>query len=215
MLLPAFGLPTSPTSAMIFSSSRSVRASPSPPGVDSRGSAVDGGLEPEVPLAAAAALGHDDPIADGREVLEHETVPGVMDDGAGRNADHQVLGRRAVALRPSAGLTAFGLPVLAVRQGAEAVDVLLGHEDDAAAVAAVAAVGPAAGNVLLPAEADASVAASAGFHLDFNFVDEHGVGHPPWPGMPGTTKNGDGPLTGHPLAVSGLVIGPIRPTRRC
>ena len=58
-------------------------------------------------------------------------------------------------------------------QGGKAVDAFLGDEDHAAAVAAVAAVGPAAGDVFLAAEADAAVAPLAGLDADFDFVDEH------------------------------------------
>ena len=50
----------------------------------------------------------------------------------------------------------------------------IGDEDDDAAVAAVAAVGAALGDVLLAPERDAPVAAVAGFHVDVGFVDEHG-----------------------------------------
>ena len=58
-------------------------------------------------------------------------------------------------------------------QGGEAIDAFFGHQDDAAAVAAVAAVGPAARDVFLPAEADAAVTPFARLHADFRFVDEH------------------------------------------
>ena len=43
-----------------------------------------------------------------------------------------------------------------------------------AAVAAVAAVGAALGDVLLAPERDAPVPAVAGFDVDVGFVDEHG-----------------------------------------
>ena len=66
-------------------------------------------------------------------------------------------------------------------QRGQAVDALLGHQDDAAAVAAVAAVGPAAGNIFLPAEADAAVAPFARLHANFHFVDEHKYMNP-WGG---------------------------------
>ena len=59
-------------------------------------------------------------------------------------------------------------------RAARAVDARLGHDDHAAAVAAVAAVGSAAGDVLLAAEADAAVAAAAGFDFDGDAIDEHG-----------------------------------------
>ena len=72
------------------------------------------------------------------------------------------------------------LPVPGFELGVEAeVDerVLGGRRDDVdgAAAAAVAAVGTAAGDELLAAEAQAAVAAVAGRDLDVDFVDEHGI----------------------------------------
>ena len=99
----------------------------------------------------------------------------VEDHRAGRDGKEQVFGRRAVTVVAAAALAAFGLPLLAMGQRGEAIDAFLGHENDAAAVAAVAAVGTAAGNVLLPPEAQAAVAAAAGLHGDFDFVNEHGA----------------------------------------
>ena len=174
MLLPAFGLPTRPTSAITLSSSRSVRASPGSPGVDSRG-AVGGRLESHVALAAPAAGGHHHPLAGVRKVLQHVPMLGVDDDGAGRDVDHQVVGRAAVALGAAAGLAVLGLPLAAVGQGGQAIDALSGQQHDAAAVAAVAAVRPAAGNVFLPAETDAAVAPLARLHANFDFVNERDV----------------------------------------
>ena len=60
-----------------------------------------------------------------------------------------------------------------VGQRGQAVDALLGHDDHAAAVAAVAAVGTALGDVTLAAEAAATVAAVAGRHLDLHAIDKH------------------------------------------
>ena len=108
------------------------------------------------------------------QVFEHVAVVGVDDDRAGRHANDQILGAAAVAIGAAAVLAALRSPVFAMRQGGEAVDARLGHHDDAAAVAAVAAVGPAARHVLLAAEAHAAVAAAAGFDFDGDAIDEHG-----------------------------------------
>ena len=65
------------------------------------------------------------------------------------------------------------LPVAVVDQGVE-----LGSDprDDMAAAAAVAAVRPAARDVLLAPEADAAVAAVAGAHVDLGLIEEaHGA----------------------------------------
>jgi hypothetical protein len=58
----------------------------------------------------------------------------------------------------------------------QGVEVLVGLQPDVAAVAAVAAVGTAQRNELLAAEGDAAIAAVAGGHGDFSFVDEFHVG---------------------------------------
>jgi hypothetical protein len=59
----------------------------------------------------------------------------------------------------------------------QGVEVLVGLQPDAAAVAAVAAVRAAQRDELLAAETDAAIAAVAGGDGDFNFVDEfHGMG---------------------------------------
>ena len=73
MLLPAFGLPIRPTSAMTFSSSSRLRTSPSPPRRMLARSAVRGRFEMGVALAAAAAAGDDDLLADCGQVFERKT----------------------------------------------------------------------------------------------------------------------------------------------
>ena len=57
----------------------------------------------------------------------------------------------------------------------------VGPQVDTAAIAAIAAVGTAEGNVFLPPEADAAVAAVAGLDPDDDLIDEfHGVLCEPW-----------------------------------
>jgi hypothetical protein len=51
--------------------------------------------------------------------------------------------------------------------------ILVGDQLDVAAVSAVAAVRPAAGNELLAAEADAAVTAAAALHEDGGAIREH------------------------------------------
>ena len=54
-----------------------------------------------------------------------------------------------------------------------------GDDEDGAAVAAVAAVGPAARDELLAPEAETAAAAVAGRDVDVDFVDEHRFSAPP------------------------------------
>src|SRR5512134_2082926 len=98
---------------------------------------------------------------------------GVGDYRARRNANHQVLGAATVTIRATSVFAATGSPSFAMCQGCQAVDSRLGHHDDAAAVASVAAVGPAARHVLLTAEAHATVPAAAGLDFDGDAINEH------------------------------------------
>ena len=154
MDLPAFGKPTSPASAMTFSSSEIQRSSPSSPGSNCRGVRLVDDCEVTCCRARRGrpcATVTSSPVVD--QVLEHVAAVAVADDGAGRDEDDEVVGvacrgswrcRRARRSWPSsascamsgARLSAFGSARTMTRP----------------AVAAVAAVGPALGDVLLPPE---------------------------------------------------------------
>ena len=66
-----------------------------------------------------------------------------------------------------------------IEQGVEIFDCL---EKDVSASAAVSAVGPALGDILLPSEAEAPVATIACFNPDFCLIYEHNIclGHSIW-----------------------------------
>jgi hypothetical protein len=55
------------------------------------------------------------------------------------------------------------------------IDPLASLNDQAATVAAVAAVGSTPRHILLATEADAAIATPASLHFDFNAVDKHDV----------------------------------------
>src|SRR5690606_40030836 len=132
-------------------------------------------LEVHVALAAGTALGHQQALAVPGEVAD-DLVGGDVDDlGADRHPDHHVLAGLAEHLPAHAVLTPLGAEVTLVAEVDQGVEVLVGNQPDAAAVAAVAAVGAAQRDELLPAEADATVAAVAGGDQDGGFVTElHG-----------------------------------------
>ena len=71
VLLPAFGLPIRPTSAMTFSSRMSSRDSGFAAGGELARRAIGRAFEAQVAFAAAAAAGRDDAIAGTRQILEH------------------------------------------------------------------------------------------------------------------------------------------------
>ncbi len=100
----------------------------------------------------------------------------VRDHGTGGHAQYDVIGTFPAALGTA--------PVLAVPRVVnareaifdEGIDVSVGHRIDAAAAAAVPAVGPSARYVLFAPEAHDAVAPLAGVDLDARFVDEfHGA----------------------------------------
>jgi hypothetical protein len=147
-----------------------------------------GGLELRVAAAARAAAGHDDPLAGADEVVDR-AVRGA-DLGARRDGHEQRLAVGAVALGALAVAPAAGLVVRPALEGLQVAQVVVADQHDVAAAAAVAAVGPAAGDVGLPPEGVHAVAARAGLHEDARLVVEHwrssqAAGRPPRrvPGM--------------------------------
>ena len=85
----------------------------------------------------------------------------------------EVLAAGAVAVGALAVRAALGVVVALVVVVEERGQGGIGLEPDAAAVAAVAAVGTAARHVLLAAEADAAGAPVAALDEDLDLVDEH------------------------------------------
>ncbi len=72
-------------------------------------------------------------------------------------------------------VAALGLEVLGVAKVYQRVEAGHGAEDDVAALAPVAAVGPAVLDILLAAEPDRPGSAAAGLHVDLGLVKEmHG-----------------------------------------
>jgi hypothetical protein len=68
---------------------------------------------------------------------------------------------------------AIGFKFAVVTVAQQRVVVGICFKVDAAAVAAVAAGGSAAGHIFFAAKRDATVAAFAGFHKDFGFINKH------------------------------------------
>jgi hypothetical protein len=137
--------------------------------------AVERALEVHVALAAVAAAGDQQALAVLHQVADDLVGGDVHHLGADRHADHHVLAGLAVHLAAHAVLAALGAELALVAEVDQRVEVLVGHQPDAAAVAAVAAVRAAERDELLAPEAHAPVAAVAGEHGDHCLVDElHG-----------------------------------------
>src|SRR5262249_14568269 len=101
----------------------------------------------------------------------------VADEGAERDADNPVHARLAVLVLAAAVLAALGAIVLLVLEVEKGRQLLVGDEDDVAAVAAIAPGRAALGHVRLAAECGDAVPAVAGADIDLGFVDEdHAAG---------------------------------------
>src|SRR5262249_30662892 len=135
------------------------------------GRALEGGIAD----AAASADGDLQPLAVADQVADDFLGIDVDDGRADRNTNDGVLTLLAGHLPAHPVLAALGGERALVAKGAGGVQASGGDEPDTAAVAAVAAAGPAERNEFLAPEADAAVAAVAGVDGDFGFVDEfHG-----------------------------------------
>ena len=127
--------------------------------------------EPGVAAPAATALAGQPALPGADEVGEHDAVL-VADGGA--------LGHRHLEVAPPPAVLALALPVHAapgrpvrmVLERDQRRHVAVDDEPHAAAVAAVAAVGPAPGHVRLPPEADRARAAVTTLDVETALVDE-------------------------------------------
>ena len=127
----------------------------------------------KIAIAAAPPFADDDFGAVGGEVAEYVAALAVVNDGARRHGDDEIGAVLAVAIGGAAAFAALRSPEFAINEGSEAVGIGVGAEDDAAAVAAVAAVGTAFGDVFFPAKTATAAAAVAALHEDFDAIDEH------------------------------------------
>ena len=127
--------------------------------------------EPGVAPPAPAALAGQPPLAGADQVGEHDAVL-VADGGALGHGHLEVAAPAAVlALALPVGAAA-GRPVRVVLEGDQRRHVAVDDEPHAAAVAAVAAVGPALGHVRLAPEADGARAAVTALDVETALVDE-------------------------------------------
>src|SRR5687768_13968661 len=102
-------------------------------------------------------------FARGSQILQHVAVIRVENYGARRNSNDEILGAAAVAIGAAAVLAATGSPLLAMREGRQAIDARLSDHDDTSAVASISAIRTTARHILLTAKAHATVATPACF----------------------------------------------------
>ena len=141
--LPAFGMPSRPTSASTFSSSLSSRRSPSLPSVFWRGARLVVDLKcmlpqpPSPPLASSTCW-----PCSVRSATISPSSASMISVPTGMRSD-DVVGALAIAVGAAAVLAVARLVQLGVAVVDQRIDVAVGDRPDAAALAAVAAVGTA------------------------------------------------------------------------
>src|SRR5437667_4571242 len=119
------------------------------------------------PMGDQYALAGRSKIGDGGAAL---IVKGKRADG--HLQDH-VLARMAGAVGAFAVASAIGLEFTIVTVSQQRVVVWVGFKINVAAMAAVTAGGTASRNIFFAPESDAAVAAVAGLHENFGFINEH------------------------------------------
>jgi len=117
-----------------------------------------------------AALREEGALAVAREVGDHVARIGILDHGAHRHAQHDVVRAFAVLVAPAAVLAGLGAEDAGVAEIDERVEVGIGHCDNAAPAAAIAAVGSAARHRLFSAERGRAIAALAADHEEHELV---------------------------------------------
>ena len=155
-----------------FQLQNDVALHPRLPGLGEAGRLTGRGGEMHIAPAAVAALGRDERLVV-RQVLDD--LPGLLvaDDRAARHADNEIRAVLALAALAATVFTRRGDVFLLIAEVQQGGEVVIHLEDDRAAAAAVAAVRPAGGNILLAVETDLAVAALAGDDLDLGNINKH------------------------------------------
>ena len=162
-----------PASAMTFSSRMTQRSSPGTPGSHSRGVrlvAVANQVLPRPPRPPRQ-MTTSSPACD--QIAQHMAAIAVDDDRSRRHGNDEVVALFAVLVGAGAGPAIHCFPEFAIDNLGQAVGPGHGAEDDIAAIAAVAAIGPAARHFPLPAETAAAFAAVAPFYEYRHTIHEH------------------------------------------
>ena len=122
--------------------------------------------------AAAAAL-RDDKILAGGHIHDDGIGSSIPDNGTSGHLDDQRLAALAVpvaALAVDTGLCAVLTLIAKIQQRRH---IVIDSQNDAAAMAAIAAIGAAGCHIFLPVECHRTVAASAADHGNSNFIYKH------------------------------------------
>src|SRR4051794_38650094 len=137
------------------------------------GSLVPGLGEILVAAPAASAFGNQHALAGSGEISDGFAAVLVKDQSAHGDLQEHVGPGMSGAIRALAVTAAIGLEFAVIAVAQQSVIVGIGFQENAAAMAAVAARGSAARDVFFAAKGHATVAAVPGFHKNFGFVDKH------------------------------------------
>ena len=129
-------------------------------------------LEPDVAEATVAALGQQLTLAVLRQVGHQLAAVFVADLRAHRHTQLDVVGRRAILIGTAPALAIAGDELALIAVVDQRVQVAVGLDPDAAAAAAVAAVGATPGDEFFATKRHDPRASVAGGHFDVCFVNE-------------------------------------------
>ncbi len=129
--------------------------------------------EAGITLSAASPFGYDETLIRRRKIEELFARFGVVHDGSDRNKDFLISPGMAGALAAFAMTSAFGGVLGVEAQMQKSVVMFASDKDHITAASAIAAARAAARNKFLAAKCQATVAAVAGFHGYYNFINEH------------------------------------------
>ena len=121
------------------------------------------------------AVNEDDALSGLGEIGEALAGLLVGNDGAHGDEENHIVAGMAAALGAFAVASAIGAKFAIEAITQQSVIVLVGFEHNAAAMAAIAAGRAAAWHVFFATEGDAAVSSVAALHVDFGFINEHGV----------------------------------------
>ena len=129
-----------------------------------------------VAAPASPAGGGEEAIAVVEQLGQHFVRVEVLHDRALRHLDLERLAAPAVQILALAVNTAAGTTVRMVTEGEQRRHVVIGHQPHVAALAAVAAIGPAHDDRTLAPKRDAARPTVAAAHVELALVDELGHG---------------------------------------
>ena len=137
--------------------------------------AVGRTFEMQIAHAATATLRHLHLLTVMGEIRDQSIRRQILDEGADRDAQNNVIRTAPVAAGSSAAIAILGAKNARKTVVDEGIDVLVRDHINIAAAAAVAAIGTALGDVFFATHGRGAVATIAGVNFNARFVDEfHG-----------------------------------------